>query len=184
MFCFVPWSRACMLPFIYSVCVEYLQKRAAKEKLPLILKWRMQSPGQLCSATSVSWGFTHRLTQVKCVKTMALALWRVDQCGLLWTSVDFWSWVGCSGWWHPYLSLHRLSAHLYTGGRGGSVSRASASRSNGFHDTRFKPRQEQHKKKLWVVPSQKCCADSLSVCPTPVCICTYKNDHVRTLKIL
>ena len=30
----------------------------------------------------------------------------------------------------------------------------------------------------------KCCADSLSVCPTPVCIRTHKNDHVRTLKIL
>ena len=30
----------------------------------------------------------------------------------------------------------------------------------------------------------KCCADSLSVCPTPVCIPTHKNDHVRTLKIL
>ena len=32
--------------------------------------------------------------------------------------------------------------------------------------------------------SQKCCADSLSVCPTPVCIRTHKNDHVRTIKIL
>ena len=33
------------------------------------------------------------------------------------------------------------------------------------------------------VPSQTC-ADSLSVCPTPVCIRTRKDDHVRTLKIL
>ena len=30
-------------------------------------------------------------------------------------------------------------------------------------------------------PSQRC-ADSLSVCPSPVCIRTHKNDHVRTLK--
>ena len=29
-----------------------------------------------------------------------------------------------------------------------------------------------------------CCVDSLSVCPTPVCIRTHKNDHIRTLKIL
>ena len=29
----------------------------------------------------------------------------------------------------------------------------------------------------------KCCAD-LSECPTPVCIRTHKNDHVRILKIL
>ena len=32
--------------------------------------------------------------------------------------------------------------------------------------------------------SQKGCADSLSLCPTPVCICTHTNDHVRTLKTL
>ena len=32
--------------------------------------------------------------------------------------------------------------------------------------------------------SQKYCADSLSVCPTPVCIRTHKNDHVRTLKVM
>ena len=29
---------------------------------------------------------------------------------------------------------------------------------------------------------KKCCADSVSVCPTPVCIRTHKNDHARTLK--
>ena len=29
--------------------------------------------------------------------------------------------------------------------------------------------------------SQKCCADSLLVCPAPVCIRTHKNTHVRTL---
>ena len=34
--------------------------------------------------------------------------------------------------------------------------------------------------------SQKCCADSLPMCPTPVCTRTHKNNHVglRTLKIL
>ena len=30
----------------------------------------------------------------------------------------------------------------------------------------------------------KCCADSLLVCPTPMCICTHKNDHIHMLKIL
>ena len=34
-----------------------------------------------------------------------------------------------------------------------------------------------------IVPSQKCCAESLSVCPTPGCIRTHKNDHVRMPKI-
>ena len=28
------------------------------------------------------------------------------------------------------------------------------------------------------------CVDSLSVCPTPVCMRTHKNDHIHTLKIL
>ena len=36
-------------------------------------------------------------------------------------------------------------------------------------------------KKARVFPSQKR-ADSLSVCPTPVCTRTHKNNHVRTLK--
>ena len=37
-----------------------------------------------------------------------------------------------------------------------------------------------------IFQSQKCCADSLSVCVrvTLVCIRTHTNDHVRTLKIL
>ena len=50
-------------------------------------------------------------------------------------------------------------------------------------DQRFESRSE-HKKTVTVFPSQKCCTDSLSVCPTPVCIRTHQNDHVRTLKIL
>ena len=35
-----------------------------------------------------------------------------------------------------------------------------------------------------VFPSQNMCADSLSVCPTPVCIRTHKNDDVSTIKIM
>ena len=35
-----------------------------------------------------------------------------------------------------------------------------------------------------VFPSQKRCADSLSVWATPVCTRTHKNNHVRTLKIM
>ena len=38
---------------------------------------------------------------------------------------------------------------------------------------------QEHKK--IVFPSQKGCADSLSVCPTPVCIRTHTKDHVRTI---
>ena len=38
-------------------------------------------------------------------------------------------------------------------------------------------------RKMWVFSSQTC-ADSLSVCPTPMCIRTHNNDHVRTLKII
>ena len=64
------------------------------------------------------------------------------------------------------------------GGRGGSIGRASASRSNGVHEVRIPSgAQEQFVRDF---PSQKCRADSLSVCPTPVCI--HKN--VRTLKIM
>ena len=51
-------------------------------------------------------------------------------------------------------------------------------------DPRFELCQEH--KKNWVFPSQKCCADWLSMCPTPMCIHTptHKNDHARTLKIM
>ena len=61
------------------------------------------------------------------------------------------------------------------GWRGGSLGRASDSRSKG---PRFESRQE-HKKQLWVFPSQKC-ANSLSVCPTPVCIYTHAQKWSRT----
>ena len=64
------------------------------------------------------------------------------------------------------------------GGRGGSMGRALASRSNGFYDQRFEPRQE-HKKNVREFFRVKnvvltCCW----------CIRTHKNDHVRTLIIL
>ena len=65
-------------------------------------------------------------------------------------------------------ALHGLEkSHHYTCGRHVHVV------------TDHKPR-----KYVRVFPSQKRCADSLSVYPTPVCIRTHKNDHVRTLKIL
>ena len=59
---------------------------------------------------------------------------------------------------------------------GRSIGRASDSRPK---DPRFECRQE-HKKNVTSFPSQKCCADSLSVCPMPVRIRMHKNDHVRT----
>ena len=55
---------------------------------------------------------------------------------------------------------------LYVGWRGGSIGIASDSR---FKDWRFEPRPHREKKIVKVFPSQKCCADSLSVCPTPMC---------------
>ena len=45
------------------------------------------------------------------------------------------------------LFLHCVVPDMISGGRGGSIGRASASRSNGFHDQRFESRPE-HKKKL------------------------------------
>ena len=66
---------------------------------------------------------------------------------------------------------------------GGSIGRESDLRSKG---QRFKPRQE-HKNKFWEIFRVKYILywhDSLSTCPTPVCMHTHKNDHVRTLKIL
>ena len=62
---------------------------------------------------------------------------------------------------------------------GGSFGRAS---DLIFDNLRFEPHQE-HKKNWRIVPSQKCCADLLSVYPT-LLICTQKNDHIRTLKIM
>ena len=47
------------------------------------------------------------------------------------------------------------------GDRGGSVGRASDSRSNGFHDLSLNPVRSP-RKTCEFSPSQKCCADSLS----------------------
>ena len=65
-----------------------------------------------------------------------------------------------------------------TGRQGGSVGRASVLRSK---EWRFEPRLHlEHKKNLWeLLLSQKYCADSVLVCPTPM----YENNHVHTLKI-
>ena len=69
---------------------------------------------------------------------------------------------------------------------GGSVGRASDSR---FGDPpRFEFRQEHKKKNCesCFFPSQKCCVDSLSVCPaTPrvyIIIRSHKNDHSTHVK--
>ena len=51
-------------------------------------------------------------------------------------------------------------------------------------EVRIPPASEAQEKCVRVFLSQKYCADSLSVCPTPVCTSTRKDDHVRTLKIL
>ena len=73
-----------------------------------------------------------------------------------------------------------LISHNMTRGRGGSIGRASASRSNGIPWPEVQiPSGAQVK--FVSFSESKCCADS-SVCPTPVCISTHKN--VRTLKIL
>ena len=46
------------------------------------------------------------------------------------------------------------------------------------------PASGAQEKCVRVFPSQKSCADSLSVCPTSVCARMHKNNHVHTLKIL
>ena len=66
---------------------------------------------------------------------------------------------------------------------GGSIGRALNSRSK---DPGFKPWPRQEQKNNWweFFRVKKCYADSLSECPTPVCIHTHTNRHVHTLKIL
>ena len=48
----------------------------------------------------------------------------------------------------------------------------------------YNPIRSIRKKTVRVFSESKCCADSLSLCPTAVCIRTHKNDHVRTLQIM
>ena len=52
-------------------------------------------------------------------------------------------------WSQLTLKSHIEATRFCMAIRGGSIGRASASRSNGFHDQRFESRPE-HKKKLWV----------------------------------
>ena len=78
---------------------------------------------------------------------------------------------------------HSVTRSHKTGWRGGSIARASDSRSK---DQRFEPRQEHNKHIMIgvffrvknIVLTHRRCAQP------PVCIRTHKNDQVRTLKIL
>ena len=64
----------------------------------------------------------------------------------------------------------------------GSIGRASGSRFYEISDLSSNPSEAQETS---VSSSESnMCADSLSVCPTPVCMRMHKNDHVRTLKIM
>ena len=90
---------------------------------------------------------------------------------------------------HAILSLHGLHLHLYTirvwMHRGDGVTQVVERRTRLPKTPGSDPNPHQeHKKNVWIFPSQKCCAGSLSMCPTPVCKRTHNNDHVRTLKIL
>ena len=49
---------------------------------------------------------------------------------------------------------------------------------------RIQPASGAQAKFVRVIPTVKCCANSLSVCLTPVCTHTHKNDRVCMLKIL
>ena len=68
------------------------------------------------------------------------------------------------------------------GGRGGGA-RLGEGRTGNPKDRGSNPVKSRRKK--WrICPSQKCCVDSLSACPTPWCIRTHTNDHARTIQIL
>ena len=92
---------------------------------------------------------------------------------ILYSEVTLCSWWGCK----PSINQSINQAV-------GSVVRALRSKGRGF-DSR-----QEHKKNLRVFLSQKG-ADSLSVCPTPVCIymhayerpCTHVKDHVVHVRI-
>ena len=73
--------------------------------------------------------------------------------------------------------------HLTTHGVTGVAQLLERLDPRRFHDRRFEPCQEQSPKNLdSFSPSQKSCADSLSLWPTPVCMRMRKNDHVRHVK--
>ena len=82
--------------------------------------------------------------------------------------------------WRNAIHTQSLAFIDSTGCGVGSVVRALDCSSKGRG---FKSRQE-HKINVEFSSSQKGCADSLSVCPTPVCMRTHTKDHVRTLKIM
>ena len=86
--------------------------------------------------------------------------------------------------WAELHETSRTFCHLGSqsaGCQGGSVGRASTRdpKTRGSNPVRG---TRTHCEKSF--PEPKCCADSLSVCPTPVCIRTHKNDHVRMFKII
>ena len=88
-----------------------------------------------------------------------------------------WSWVMCS---FMYYMIRNYAVY-----RGNGVAQLVERRTQGPVDFMTRVRTPSGaQEKLGVFPSQKCCADSLLVCPTPVCIRIHENDHVRTLKIL
>ena len=100
----------------------------------------------------------------------------------LWTLIDH-IYLSSSNLWSPGHQTGfcgHLILRLLLGWRVGSVVRAL--------DWRFYPKVEglNHVRstRKTVISSQTGCADSLSVCPTLVCICTHTKDHVRMLKIL
>ena len=83
---------------------------------------------------------------------------------------DFYSFPAFSFFWGQILPSNILSREWpidlggMSGGRGGSIGRASASISNGFHDQRFESRPEHNNISCENFSESKCCADSLSVC--------------------
>ena len=72
---------------------------------------------------------------------------------------------------------------LSRGGRGGSIGRASASRSNGFHDDRFESRPE-HKHNVWEFFRVKINVLTRCRCAPLPCVYVRTHKNVRTLKIL
>ena len=72
-----------------------------------------------------------------------------------------------------------MAAHRNLGVRGDGVAQVVDHRTRDPKIRGSNPSRSTRKS----FPESKCCADSLSVCPTPVCLRTHKNDHVRTLKI-
>ena len=66
------------------------------------------------------------------------------------------------------LQVHVPVVIIRGGGRGGSIGRASASRSDRLYDQSSNPVRST-RKICDSFSGSKCCADSSAVCPTPVC---------------